>query len=295
MMKAKLIKIDKNGTKHFQGPCTCDRCGGRGYYAIAMCNMQPVLSPHDGGVCWDCGGSGQVVKTWKEYTPEYRAKLDAQNAKRAEKKRLETERRQKEEAEKKRLEWLASHGFSPEGMTFVLLGDTYSSKDAIKAAGGCYDASIGWHAGHPVEGFQAIEVSIDEIATLSAWGRYEITAARTDWDEKKRQALLELPGAAPAGHYGSVGEKVTLELELVRSSWYDAHGYWGSSTTYIHQMKDADGHIFIWKTSSTLDRLDGDSLVPISSGERFTLAGTIKSHDEYKGQPQTILTRCKLK
>ena len=48
---AKLIKIDRNGSKHYEGMVTCDRCGGRGYYAIAMCNGQPVLSPLDAGVC----------------------------------------------------------------------------------------------------------------------------------------------------------------------------------------------------------------------------------------------------
>lgn len=76
-MEAKLIKIDRNGSKHYEGKVICDRCGGKGYYAIGMHNMQPVLSPLDGGVCWKCFGAGKVMGKWIERTPEYQAKLDA--------------------------------------------------------------------------------------------------------------------------------------------------------------------------------------------------------------------------
>ena len=76
-MEATLIKIDRNGSKHYQGTVACDRCGGKGYYAIAVCNGNPVLSPHDGGTCWKCLGTGKVIDKWIERTPEYQAKLDA--------------------------------------------------------------------------------------------------------------------------------------------------------------------------------------------------------------------------
>lgn len=106
---AKLIKIDRNGSKHYEGLVECDRCGGRGYYAIAVHNMQPVLSPHDGGVCWKCHGAGKVRSKWIERTPEYQAKLDAKRrAKReaeqakwdAEKAKIDAERARLEAKEK---------------------------------------------------------------------------------------------------------------------------------------------------------------------------------------------------
>lgn len=75
-MEARLIKTDRNGSKHYEGAIVCDRCGGKGYYAIAVHNMRPVLSPHDGGVCWKCNGAGKVIGKWIERTPEYQAKLD---------------------------------------------------------------------------------------------------------------------------------------------------------------------------------------------------------------------------
>lgn len=101
-MEAKLIKIDRNGSKHYEGAIVCDRCGGAGYYAIAVRNMQPVLSPHDGGVCWKCHGAGKVIGKWIERTPEYQAKLDEKRRAKqeAERARIEAEIAEREAAER---------------------------------------------------------------------------------------------------------------------------------------------------------------------------------------------------
>lgn len=117
-MEPKLIKIDRNGSKHFEGLMACDRCGGAGYYAIGVNNGAPVLSPLDHGVCWKCGGAGKVRGTWIERTPEYQAKLDARRAARqqakeaewarqqaaAEAERMEREAREQAEREKREAE-----------------------------------------------------------------------------------------------------------------------------------------------------------------------------------------------
>lgn len=86
---AKIIKIDRNGSKHYEGLVECDRCSGKGYYVIGVHNMQPVLSPLDGGVCWKCNGAGKVFGKWIERTPEYQAKLDAKREAKLEAKRAE--------------------------------------------------------------------------------------------------------------------------------------------------------------------------------------------------------------
>ncbi len=108
-MEARLIKIDRNGSKHFEGETVCDRCGGKGYYAIGVVNGRPRLSPLDGGVCWKCGGAGKVTEKWIERTPEYQAKLDAKRAAKreaeqakwdAEQERLNAERAEREAREK---------------------------------------------------------------------------------------------------------------------------------------------------------------------------------------------------
>lgn len=93
-MEAKLIKIDRNGSKHYEGAIVCDRCNGRGWFAIGSCNGQLVPSHVDNAVCWKCHGAGKVHGKWIERTPEYQAKLDARRRAKweAEQARLDAER-----------------------------------------------------------------------------------------------------------------------------------------------------------------------------------------------------------
>ena len=106
---ATLIRIDKNGTKYYEGLVPCSRCEGKGIYYIGECNGKLVPSWVDQGVCFKCGGSGKQQGKWKEYTPEYQAKLDAKRKARQEqwekeqaeeRARAEAERKAKEEAER---------------------------------------------------------------------------------------------------------------------------------------------------------------------------------------------------
>lgn len=88
---ATLIKIDKNGSKHYEGRIVCDRCGGQG---------GSDGWKFTGWTCYKCGGEGWVIGKWIERTPEYQAKLDARRAKKiaAEQAKYEAERKAAEEA-----------------------------------------------------------------------------------------------------------------------------------------------------------------------------------------------------
>ena len=104
---ANLIKIDRNGTKYYEGNVPCSRCGGEGLYFIGVCNGKPVPSPVDNGICFKCGGSGVEHSKWKEYTPEYQAKLDAkrknnrQNLKQGRKRKNSRDLRKKDGLQRK--------------------------------------------------------------------------------------------------------------------------------------------------------------------------------------------------
>jgi len=103
-MTAKLIKIDKNGSKHYEEEITCPRCFGDGHYYIGLMNGNGVLSPHYGGVCYKCNGTGRFLNKWIERTPEYQAKLDARRAKRQAERQaqIEAERQERERAKQER-------------------------------------------------------------------------------------------------------------------------------------------------------------------------------------------------
>lgn len=79
---ANLIKIDRNGSKHYEGYIPCDRCGGQG---------GSEQWKYTGWTCYKCGGTGKIYSKWIERTPEYEAKLAERRAKRYEKIRAEQE------------------------------------------------------------------------------------------------------------------------------------------------------------------------------------------------------------
>lgn len=102
-------------------------------------------------------------------------------------------------------------------------------------------------------------------------------------------------------HIGQVGDKINLIVEMVgKGSYMDyAFNYYGTEIT-IYSMQDAEGNVLVWKTSSVLSiekKLpDGDSeWYSPKKGDKFRITGTIKKHGTYKDEPQTELSRVKVK
>lgn len=89
---------------------------------------------------------------------------------------------------------------------------------------------------------------------------------------------------------GDVKDRVTLTLEHVRTHGYE--GYYGWSA--IHIFKDTNGNTFVWNTDKKLCEVLGEEW-RAQDKRMCEVTGTIKAHDTYNGEKQTILTRCKLK
>lgn len=276
-MEKKLIRVDKNGTKYWEVPAYCSRCGGTGFINY--------FTHIDGGRCFKCGGTGNPHTTIeKEYTPEYAQKLEERRAKKEEK-RMEALRA---ELPTKKAEWLEKEGFNADGKTYVFLGNTYEIKDEIKALGGKFDNYLNWHISKPVDGYQFLEIDVEEVANENITEGYSY-----DFDkwlkadiETRRKTKWNKENTVSAGYYGEVGDKVNLEVTYVRyTCWENSYGYYGGVTfLYTFEM---DGYTFIWKTSKLLSD-------DIKEGDVITIAGTIKEHSEYNGIEQTVLTRCKV-
>lgn len=80
-------------------------------------------------------------------------------------------------------------------------------------------------------------------------------------------------------YFGTVGERLRgLQLEVVLCR--DIASDFGEK--YLIGFEDAEGRSFKWW--STSGRLD--------VGTKYTVTGTVKKHDEYKGRKATTLSRC---
>ena len=216
----KLIKIDRNGSKHYEGMVECDRCNGRGLYVVGILNGEPEYSHIDSGICWKCHGERFVPSKWIERTPEYQAKLDARREAKYAAKRAEQEAKQKQH----QAEWEAEQ--------------------------------------------EAKRKAKEEAERIEA----ERKAA-----EEARKAISK--------HYGEIGQRVKLNLTYVGSAHFEIHVGWSTQTMYIHNFLDESGNKFVWKSTC---------YVGIDDGESAQVTGTIKDHSEYKGEKQTVLTRCKI-
>lgn len=82
------------------------------------------------------------------------------------------------------------------------------------------------------------------------------------------------------------GAPVVLSAEAVT---LDFVGGYDSDFGYVTILKfrTADGAALVWKSTSFVGYINRADV-----GKRFTVAGTIKKHDEYKGEKQTVLSRC---
>lgn len=272
-----LVKVDRNNT-HYYTDTRCPKCGGTGYI--------PGYEHVEGGVCFMCGGSGRGSHSVIVRTYEYNQKLV--NA------RLEKARKT---AGERNAKYLQSRGFSVEGFAWIVMGKTFEIKDQLKAAGARWDNTFGWHFDHEVEEFPVVRISIEDKFTRldiyaddydSTLGFYYSDGTLSFGDEwpitlyiKELREKWEADHAPKTEWYGSINDKVTLDVTLKSIRGFDGVYGWTSIITF----EDAQGHQFLWKTGSYIE---------VQEGDKVTLKGTIKAHSEYKGIKQTELTRCKV-
>lgn len=98
---------------------------------------------------------------------------------------------------------------------------------------------------------------------------------------KDRQEVIEREAQAdkkPSEWQGEVKVRQVFE-GLTVSAEIPMEGQFG--TTYLYNMVDPNGNVFKWFASTTA----------LEVGETYNLKATVKKHDEWKGQKQTVLTR----
>ena len=273
---------EKNGKMYVSARCKCDRCNGSGIAISHVCNGQPVPYVNDGGICYSCNGAGYFRKEIRLYTDKEFEQMEKASAKAAEKREAAREQKMKAEYANKRAKWLEENYFNENLTTFIYaLGDSYDIKEKLKDAGFKFNSSLLWHAATIPTGYEesCIEVSFNEIGEFSAWGEGHFNP-----DVKK---IIEdkIKKARPASKSQWIGEEkdriVDLPVVLV-----SIHGF-ETRYGYSQVVKFLNGdNVITWFTATDIKFEPGDNIL---------LSGTIKKLDEYKGEAQTIMTRCKLK
>lgn len=167
-------------------------------------------------------------------------------------------------------------GFT-KGYITIFKGDTYAEVDWFRMSIARYARWWGWYI-----------ISTEEIPTDLPAG---IEAIRLPWElvgqdsgELKPESLIKeavealIYDESESEYVGSIGERLELFLTVERAIELD--GSYGHST--MHLMRDDCGNLFVWTTASK----------SWSARTEHHIKGTVKDHRKYKGEKQTVLTRC---
>lgn len=116
-------------------------------------------------------------------------------------------------------------------------------------------------------------------------------AREAEWERQK----------AASNYVGEVGDKLDAVFTIAYEAEYEVPSFtgYGTSTRRVYGMRDADGNMLVWKTGAYMDIEVVNKFGHVRSifahkGDRVHVKATIKAHEEYKGEKQTQLTRCKL-
>ena len=259
----------------------CDRCSN-GVFVCRVENGKPIPHPAYGGVCLKCNGAGYLKKVVRVYTEKEREQMDKRNEKAREKREADREAKMRAEFAHRKAIWLQTNGFSEDGKTYIVTGDSYSIKDQLKEAGFRFNGTLRRWMRATNEGYEENTVlfSVDDLVQFSAWGEGHINLDAKEFVDK----TLATNEPVPAFEYdGEIKERITRRVTLVRKGSF--MGAYGITNIYTYE-DEQHLHQYVWFTAT-----DQPQEV---DGSFFTLVGTVKDHKEYKGIHQTYITRCKI-
>ena len=254
----RIERIDKNGTKYMVSN-TCRKCGGKG--TIRMYGH--IYS----GICFLCNGSGIHEYHWKEYTPEYAKKLADKRLQKA----IKTAPERNEKL------W-SSIGLSDNGSAWVVINKFAKSAD-MKELGARWNPYLGWFFKEEHDG--TFFMSADDLGQYYADGTWAFKENIGNIVDSKRDSFLP---KSESEYVGEIGQKITLTVTFERSYSYEASFGYNTTTVYILKFKNGYNTI-VWKTSSYNE---------FEEGKEYSICGIVNEHKEYRGDKQTILTRCKV-
>lgn len=268
----------KSGKLYTKARQNCDRCV-KGVYACRVENNQIVPHPAYGGVCLKCGGTGFITKEIRLYTEKEKAAAVRSKERAAERRVAE----KLASAEKKRVEWLSNNNFTEDGMTTVYVGsNSFEIKAELKENGWTYSPLIGWHIGRvnvtDYDLNNLAEISVDDVAAFNLYGEgcWLSTAKNFVEQIKNDRKPLSL-----SEWVGIEKEKITNIPVTVKSiRGFQTRFGWTNVITFLNGE-----NILTWFTTTT---------VKFAVGESCYLSATIKEHNEYNNEKQTVVKNCKL-
>lgn len=186
----------------------------------------------------------------------------------------------KERVEKWNENFYRWNAFNNNDKTYIVLGNTYEIKDELKSKGAKFSRELGWHFSDPVDGYNLYEISVDDVAYKTDDGKIIMDYEKAEELVKKIQNEHTVIVPTNSEYIGEIGETYTNILRLKRVNYF--------STVY----GDCGAYTFIDTNENTIVWITGADK-KLEKGKDYCVQGKIKDHREYRGDKQTIITRCK--
>lgn len=269
-----LKKVDEENHKAYVEE-RCWKCGGSGEYAWF-------------GTCYACMGAGRIGKWVKAYTEdEYNRYIKSQEKAKERKAAAAAELDAKLQAESDAnlAAALKEKGYDTSNPFVYVVGgkSTYEIKDWLKEHGFKFNPALLWYTSHKVEVPEGYALAAIPFFDVFTWNyKLKDFLMKDEAKERAEAALATLAIPSKSEWIGEEKERLR-DLEVVLTGCHSFDGYYG--TTFIYTFHQ-DDNVLVWMTSSCKD---------IEVGDHLFLTGTVKSHDEYKGEKQTKLSRCIIK
>ena len=164
------------------------------------------------------------------------------------------------------------------GYITIFKGDTYNNLEWFQASPARYTRYWGWYFGSNQEIPEDLPDDVEPIRLdWSLVGNDE--TGRLIPEDKIKPIIESLMFEEQPGEWvGAVGERLELTLTVERA--LELESQYGRNT--LHTMSDEAGNIYVWSTSAKHWEV----------GSIHHIRGTVKDHSVFRGQKQTILTRC---
>lgn len=177
----------------------------------------------------------------------------------------------------------------------------YGRKNGWETEAVYFGRQDAWKAFHRAQGMKSHKGRMRVLAGLVAPLSATETATAEQRAETERQAAaaeqarLDAIAAAKAQlvHVGAIGERITVQATVEIVIRMPGAGYTGG-TKYLVKFRDAAGNQLVTFTEMLMVTIEADGHA-VPEWQHVEITGTVKTHGQYDGEPQTVLTRVKAK
>lgn len=98
-------------------------------------------------------------------------------------------------------------------------------------------------------------------------------------ERESREETPRFPDELGSEYVGQPGEHISIQVAFIKCIWSKDTEY---GESHLYKIISKEGNVFLWKTYKTLREGEYEAVI----------AGTVKSHNEFRNIKQTEVTRC---